>query len=48
MLEPLTILITAVGCPGAPALLHSLRENGEREVRLVGVDMNERSIGRHL
>lgn len=48
MLEPLTILITAVGCPGAPALLRSLRENGEREVRLVGVDMNERVIGRHL
>jgi len=48
MLEPLTILITAVGCPGAPALLRSLRENGEREVRLVGVDMNERSIGRHF
>jgi carbamoyl-phosphate synthase large subunit len=48
MLEPLTILITAVGCPGTVALLRSLRENGEREVRLVGVDMNERAIGRHL
>ena len=48
MLEPLTILITAVGCPGTVALLRSLRENGEREVRLVGVDMNELAIGRHL
>jgi len=48
MLEPLTILITAVGCPGTVALLRSLRENGEREVRLVGVDMNPLSIGRHL
>lgn len=48
MLKPLTILITAVGCPGTVALLRSLRENGEREVRLVGVDMNELSIGRHL
>src|SRR5664280_1106177 len=48
MLEPLTILITAVGCPGTVALLRSLRENGEREVRLVGVDMNAQAIGRHL
>ena len=48
MLKPLTILITAVGCPGAVALLRSLRENGEREVRLVGVDTNEQAIGRHL
>jgi carbamoyl-phosphate synthase large subunit len=48
MLEPLTILITAVRYPGTAALLRSLRENGEREVRLVGVDMNELAIGRHL
>ena len=25
-----------------------LRENGERDVRLVGTDMSERSVGRHL
>jgi carbamoyl-phosphate synthase large subunit len=43
-----TILITAAGAPGAAALLRGLRENGEREVRLVGVDMSERSVGRHL
>ncbi len=43
-----TILVTAAGAPGAAALLRGLRENGEREVRLVGVDMSERSIGRHL
>ena len=43
-----TILITAAGAPGAAALLRGLRENGEREVRIVGVDMSERSIGRHL
>jgi carbamoyl-phosphate synthase large subunit len=48
MLEPLTILVTAVGCPGAVSLLRSLRENGEREVRLVGVDTNELAIGRHF
>jgi carbamoylphosphate synthase large subunit len=43
-----TILIGATGAPGTARLLQALRENGEREVRLVGVDMAERSIGRHL
>ena len=43
-----TILVTAAGAPGTAALLRGLRENGERDVRLVGVDMSERSIGRHL
>jgi carbamoyl-phosphate synthase large subunit len=43
-----TILITAAGAPGAAALVRGLRENGERKVRIVGVDMSERSIGKHL
>ena len=45
-MRPLTVLVTASGAPGAAALLKALRENGEREVRLVGCDMNPRSIGR--
>jgi carbamoyl-phosphate synthase large subunit len=43
-----TILITAAGAPGAAALIRGLRENGEHDVRLVGIDMSERAIGRHL
>jgi len=43
-----TVLVTAAGAPGTAALLRALRENGERPVRLVGVDMSERSIGRHF
>jgi carbamoyl-phosphate synthase large subunit len=43
-----TILVTACGAPGAARLLRALKENGEREVRLVGVDMSDRAIGRHL
>jgi carbamoylphosphate synthase large subunit len=43
-----TVLVTAAGAPGTAALLRALRENGEREVRLVGADMSERSIGRYL
>jgi len=46
--RPLTVMVTASGAPGTAALLRALRENGEREVRLVGTDMSERSVGRHL
>ena len=46
--RPLTVLISAAGAPGTAALLRGLRDNGEREVRLVGTDMSERSVGRHL
>ena len=47
-LPPLTVLVSAAGAPGTAALLRGLRENGERAVRLVGTDMSERSVGRHL
>jgi carbamoyl-phosphate synthase large subunit len=47
-MRPLTVMVTASGAPGTAALLRALRENGEREVRLVGTDMSERSIGRHV
>lgn len=47
-LRPITVLVSASGAPGTAALLRRLRENGEREVRLVGTDMSERSVGRHL
>jgi carbamoyl-phosphate synthase large subunit len=44
----LTVLLTAAGAPGSAALIRALRENGERDVRLVGTDMSELSIGRRL
>jgi carbamoyl-phosphate synthase large subunit len=47
-LKPITVVVTASGAPGTAALLRGLRENGEREVRLVGTDMSARSVGRHL
>ena len=43
-----TVLVSACGAPGTAALLGALRENGERPVRLVGTDMSELAIGRHL
>lgn len=43
-----TVLVSAAGAPGTAALVRALRENGEREVRVVGTDVAERSVGRHL
>jgi carbamoyl-phosphate synthase large subunit len=45
---PLTVVVTASGAPGTAALLRALRQNGERELRLVGTDMSRQAIGRHL
>ena len=47
-LKPITVLVSASGAPGTAALLAALRRNGESDVRLVGTDMSERAIGRHL
>ncbi len=47
-MKPITVMVTASGAPGTAALLRALRDNGERELRLVGTDMSERSVGRHL
>ena len=47
-MRTLTVLASACGSPGTAALLRALRENGERDVRIVGTDMGELAIGRHL
>jgi carbamoyl-phosphate synthase large subunit len=47
-MRPLTVLVSAAGCPGSAALFRALRENGEREIRLVGTDMAELAVGRYL
>jgi carbamoyl-phosphate synthase large subunit len=47
-LRPITVLVSASGAPGTAALVGALRRNGERDLRLVGTDMSERSVGRHL
>jgi carbamoyl-phosphate synthase large subunit len=46
--RPITVLLTAAGVPGAAALIRALRENGERDVRVVGTDMAELAVGRHF
>jgi len=47
-MRALSVLVSACGAPGTAALVRALRENGEREVRIVGTDMGELAIGRHL
>jgi carbamoyl-phosphate synthase large subunit len=43
-----TILLSASGAPGSARLIRALHENGERTVRIVGTDMSDRAIGKHV
>jgi carbamoyl-phosphate synthase large subunit len=47
-MKPITVLVSACGAPGTAALMRALQDNREREVRIVGTDMGELAIGRHL
>ena len=47
-MRDLSVLVTAAGSPGTAALVRALRENGERRVRVIGTDMAELAVGRHL
>ncbi|MFA4965869.1 MAG: ATP-grasp domain-containing protein [Thermoleophilia bacterium] len=47
-LAPLKLVLTAVGCPGASTLIRMLKANGEREIRIHGVDMRPDAVGRFL
>lgn len=47
MADPLTVVLTAAGAPGARALVRALHDNPDgRPVRVVGTDIKDRSIGR--
>ena len=48
MLNDLTVLMTGAGAPGASGIIKCLRKNGERNIRIVGVDLNENATGRKL
>ncbi len=39
-MDTVRILMTGAGAPGCPSILNCLRNNGERELYIVGVDMN--------
>lgn len=48
MAKDICVLLTGCGAPGAPGIIKCLRKNGERNIRIVGVDMNENAGGRGL
>lgn len=46
MLKNIVVMITGVGAPGAPGIIKSLRLNGERDIKIVGVDASlDTSVG---
>jgi len=47
-LKPITVLMTAAGCPGASTCIRYLKGIEERQVRVVGVDAAKECIGRFL
>lgn len=47
-MRPLKLILTACGCPGASTLIRMLKQNGEREVEIIGTDMSLEAVGRYL
>lgn len=47
-MRPLKLILTACGCPGASTLIRMLKQNGEREVEIIGTDMSIEAVGRYL
>lgn len=44
-MKPVTVIVTGAGAPGAPGVIKSLRENGERPIRIVAADASEEAVG---
>lgn len=47
-MKNLTVLMTGAGAPGAYGIIRCLRNNGERDIRIVGVDANPQAGCREL
>ena len=47
-MEKIKVIVTAVGCPGASTLIKKLKNNGEREIEIIGTDMDKEVVGRFL
>ena len=48
MLNPITVVLTAAGCPGASTCINHLRGIRERTVRVIGADADPEAVGRFL
>lgn len=44
----LKVLVTGVGCPGIRGTLYALRNNKERELMIIGTDMDTDPVGKYL
>lgn len=47
-MKSIALLLTGCGAPGAPGIIKCLRKNGERDIRIIGVDMNENAGARGM
>lgn len=47
-MKALTVMLTACGSQFAPGIIKCFKNNGEREIRVVGGDMNEHPTNRHV
>ena len=47
-LNDITVLMSACGSPSIPGMLQCLKENGERNIRIVGVDMDDDPTTQYL
>jgi carbamoyl-phosphate synthase large subunit len=45
-MKKLRIILTACGCPGASTLIRMLKNNGERDIEIIGTDMDDEAVGR--
>ena len=48
MLKDITVLLSAIGSPSSPGFLNWLHSNGERKIRVVGMDMAEEPSCKYL
>ena len=47
-MRDLTILLSASGSPSIPGLVECFKKNGERNIRIVGMDMSEEPSAKYL
>lgn len=45
-LSKIKVLLTAVGCPGGVTMIKALKNNGEREIEIIGTDTRPEASGR--
>ena len=47
-MNSINMIVTAAGAPGAPGIIKSIILNGERDIKIIGTDMNSDSVGFHM